>query len=180
MGKKTTLAAPPAAPLVRLLEVVELVLVSRQQVLGGMPAAAFLEGLALRLDDALLHGLILAAQMIDLLLQVAPLGQSMHQGGLDRRGLAPELRGRGVGGGDLVAQGVVGAAGRVQFARQRLDDALQRSDGCGDGFGGRQRTLARFLVRLAALFRLRRADNQGFGRDTDLDLERVIADPLRP
>jgi len=50
-----------------------------------MPASAFIEGLGLRLDDALLYGLILPANMIDLLPQVAPLGHRLPEGGFDRR-----------------------------------------------------------------------------------------------
>ncbi len=49
-----------------------------------MPTAAFIESFGLRLDNALLHGLILPANMIDLLQQVAPLGHRMLEGGFDR------------------------------------------------------------------------------------------------
>jgi len=80
-----------------------------------MPEPAFIESLALRLDNALLDGLVLPAQVNNLLLQVAPLGQPTLQGVLERRGFAPEFRSRGLSSGDLVAQRVVGTAGRVQL-----------------------------------------------------------------
>src|SRR6185437_10707679 len=108
-------AAPPTAPFAGLPQLAELVLEPRQQVFGRKPEPALIESLALRLDDALLHGLVLPAQVNNLLLQVALLGQPTLQGGLDRHGFSPELRGRGPGSGDLVAQRVVGAVGRVQL-----------------------------------------------------------------
>src|SRR5579883_773992 len=74
-------AAPPTAPFAGLLQLVEPVLEPHQLVFGGKPDPAFIESLALRLDDALVHGAVLPAQVLDLLLQIAPLGQLALQGG---------------------------------------------------------------------------------------------------
>src|SRR5207248_5377324 len=82
--------APPAAPLVGLLQLLEFVSEPLQQIFHGQPPASFVEGLGLCPDNALLHGLVLPANVIELLLQVAPLIDAMHQGGLDPGTLAPE------------------------------------------------------------------------------------------
>src|SRR5260370_41672057 len=77
--------APPAAPLVDLLQLRELVFEPLHQIFHGQPPASFVESLGLCPDNALLHGLILPANMINLPLQVAPLVDSMLQAGRDTR-----------------------------------------------------------------------------------------------
>src|SRR5258708_24903002 len=177
--------APPAAPLVGLLQLLEFDFESLHQILHSQPPASFVESLGLRPDNALLHRLILPATMIDLLLQVAPLVDAMRQGALDAGTLAPERRGFGLGSSELVAQRIVAGARRGELLRKRLDDAPQGSDGGGHGFGSRlgvniSLVMRGIITRGASFSRRRRTGREHFGRDTHLGLERVIASPLRP
>src|SRR5437588_12735011 len=113
--------APPAAPLVGLLQLLEFVFEPLDRIFHGQPPASFVEGLGLCPDNALLHGLVLPANVIELLLQVAPLIDAMLQGGLDPGTLAPELRGLGLGSSELVAQSIVAAASHGALFRKPLD-----------------------------------------------------------
>jgi hypothetical protein len=89
---------PPAASLVCLLEIPKVLFEPHHQVFGSLPSASFIEGFGLRLDNALLHGLVLPTNMINLLLEVASIDNSMLQRDLDSGGFAPHFRGLGLGG----------------------------------------------------------------------------------
>src|SRR5262249_40033920 len=110
--------APPASALIGLLQFSHVTLEPRHQILGGLQAAAFIEGFGLGLGRALLRGLALTADMIDLLLQAATIDKLALKGCLDRGGPALRLCGFGLGSSELVAQRVVGRARRLQLRRQ--------------------------------------------------------------
>src|SRR5207248_9943069 len=82
--------APPAAPLVGLLQLLEFVSEPLQQIFHGQPPASFVDGLGLCPANALLHGLGLPANVIELPLQVAPLVAAALQRGLAPATLPPE------------------------------------------------------------------------------------------
>ncbi len=67
------------------------------------------------LDNALLCGLALPANMICLLLQAATIDNLTLQGSLDGSSLAFRFRGLGLGSSELIAQRFVGVASRPQL-----------------------------------------------------------------
>lgn len=154
----------------------------RHQIFGGLHSAPFIENLSLGLNDAPLRGLALTANVLDLLLQSATVGNLTVQRRLQCLGLALQCRTLGLGIHDLLAQPVIGLSGRRQLRRQGLDDGLQWGNSSRDGF--RDRSIIRFGISgLASLSHLLRTGGEHFGRYADFRFESVISDapgPLRP
>lgn len=87
----------------------------RHQIFGGLHSAPLIENLSLGLNDAPLRGLALTANVLDLLLQSATVGNLAVQRRLQCLGLALQCCTLGLGIHDLLAQPVVGLSGRRQL-----------------------------------------------------------------
>ena len=106
---------PPAAAFVRLLHLLQFALKPRHQIFGSLQSASFIEDLGLGLDNSLLRRLVLPANMIYLLLQVATINNLTVQGGFKCISFALQFCSLGLGNRELLAQRVVGIAGRLQL-----------------------------------------------------------------
>lgn len=139
---------------------------ARHQVFNGLNPAPFIEDLSLGLNDALLGGLALPANVIYLLLQGVAVGNLTVQRGLKCLGLTLQCRTLGLGSRDLLAQRAVGIAGRLQLSSQGLDDRLQRGNSGRDGFGGRS-TISLGINGLTPSADLSRTSSEQLGRYTN-------------
>ena len=106
---------PPSAAFVGLLNLPQFALKPRHQIFVSLQPASFIEDLGLGLNDSLLRRLALPANMIYLLLQVATINNLTVQGGFKCFSLALQFCSLGLGIRELLAQRVVGIAGRLQL-----------------------------------------------------------------